>query len=119
MNALLRIWVVVICVLGFGCVRSTSTSHIGRVAANAEQTNQKSIAVFVGGAVNEQGRYILKPPFTVDQAIRQAGGIDNFEEGQNRSIRVIHLDGIKSAVQRKDYKSLVLEDGDTLVVPRH
>ena len=105
------------CVFGFGCVRNSS--HVGTVATNSGEVVQKTIGVYVGGAVNKQGRYDLKPPFTVERAIKQAGGIDRFEEGQNRSVSVIRLDRSKSKIQRKDYDTVVLRDGDTLIIPRH
>jgi hypothetical protein len=69
--------------------------------------------------VNTPGKHKLVRPFTVEHAIQQAGGIDEFEGDWNRKIVVRHKDGQQSSVLRKDYGSFILADGDGVAVPRH
>jgi hypothetical protein len=113
----LRIQPFVMCVIAAGCVRSSS--YVQSVTIKSEEAIQPTIAVYIDGAVNRPGRYVLKRPFTIEQAIIQAGGIDKFEEGQNRSVALIRFDGSKLTVRRKYYKTSVLQNGDALAVPRH
>lgn len=112
----LRIYFVVICGLLCGCARGKI--DVGSPAPS-QLTSDRSISVNVAGAVNEPGWHLLKPPFTVKQAINEAGGIDKFERGQSQSVRVIHLNGTTTIVRLERYDAAVLEDGDRLYVRRH
>src|ERR1041385_4350180 len=112
LRSLLRICLVEIIILVCGCVRGKT--DIGSAPLPPQVTSTGSISVNVSGAVNEPGWHVLKRPFTVEQAIKEAGGIDKFERNQNRSVRVIHPDGSKLVIRRVKYESAILEDGDII-----
>jgi hypothetical protein len=61
----------------------------------------------------------LSPPFTIEHAIHEAGGFNRWEEKLNKHVIVWHEDGSNSRVERKDYPSFQLRDGDLVGVPMH
>jgi protein involved in polysaccharide export with SLBB domain len=85
----------------------------------SEPREKDTITVIVGGSINKPNAYNLSSPFTVEHAVREAGGLNEFEERRNRIVRVYHKDGGAISVARKKYISFVLQDGDTLWIPRH
>jgi protein involved in polysaccharide export with SLBB domain len=101
----------------------TSCAHPPRYVGPVEgalAAQSVVITVNVGGAVNRAGKYDLSWPFTVEHAIQQAGGLDKFEQDQNRKVMVVRQgDGQKISVLRKDYTSFTLADGDGISIPRH
>jgi protein involved in polysaccharide export with SLBB domain len=78
------------------------------------------IVVYVGGAVNTPGMHKLSRPFTIEHAIRQAGGLEVFEQDQNGDVAVRRKGSSQMVrVRRKQYGSFELADGDGVTVPRH
>lgn len=78
-----------------------------------------AITIYVGGAVNTPGKLELSPPFTVEHGIQKAGGLDPFEQDQNRMVVIRRKGSQKISVPRKSYASFTLEEGDGVIVPRH
>jgi len=87
-----------------------------------ESNSQK---IFVVGAVRKEGPIKLVTPLTVLQAIAEAGGLSEF--AHKKSIYVLRTEGTRqlslpfdySAVIRgqKPEQNIVLQSGDTIVVP--
>lgn len=100
-------------VLWFGLF--TACAH--REAERIESAHK--LTVGVGGPVQHGGRVQRSPPFTIEHAILAAGGFTRLEERLNKSVIVWHADGSTTRVQRKDYPSFELRDGDQVGVPRH
>ena len=85
----------------------------------------KSRKIFVTGAVERPGVYPLTTPTTVLQMIATAGGLKEYADSKN--IVVMRTEGAVQASYFFDYKSVVkhkklseniiLQPGDTLVVP--
>src|SRR5437870_2309716 len=91
-------------------------AHHERVSSEA---GSGVIVVYVGGAVNSPGKQQLSRPFTVEHAILQAGGLDEFERDQNRKVVVRRGGSQDISVPRTDYASFILAEGDGVAVPRH
>jgi hypothetical protein len=100
-----------------GCAHPSNRAKSDpRVSTDAQP---RTILVYVGGAVNGPGKLNLGPPFTIEHALQQAGGLDQFEKNGNRKV-IVHLEGHKDVrVPRKDYDSFILRDGESVWVPRH
>ena len=87
-----------------------------------ESNSQK---IFVVGAVRKEGPIKLVTPLTILQAIAEAGGLTDF--AHKKSIYVLRTEGTRqinlpfdySAVIRgqKPEQNVVLQSGDTIVVP--
>jgi hypothetical protein len=107
----------------FSLLLATSCAHPPRSVGpveGASPAQPEVITVYVGGAVNKAGKHDLSWPFTIEHAIQQAGGLDEFEQEQNRRALVVrHRDGQKIFIRRKNYASFILADGDGIGIPRH
>ena len=108
MNRLCQILAMTASLLVCGCASR-------EVRSGAEPS---TIVVYVDGAVNKPGKYQLGEPFTIQHAIKQAGGLDRFEEGQNDRVLVKSHAGETQKVRSRDYTSFRLKDGDIVVIPR-
>jgi protein involved in polysaccharide export with SLBB domain len=84
-----------------------------------QQARVEKLTVGVGGDVDRHGKVRLSPPFTIEHAIQEAGGFNQWEKKFNKNVTVWHEDGSNSHVERKDYPSFQLRDGDVVAVPRH
>ena len=93
----------------------SACAHRHGVPGTVAQAN--FITVYIGGAVNTPGRHIVGLPFSVEQAIQEAGDLDKFEQDWNRRV-VVRRNGQETSVQRKRYSSFRLADGDSIAVPR-
>src|SRR5438046_10342917 len=103
MNILHRISVLATMIFATGCAHPPLHSKIVETPPPAAE--KANITVEISGDVNKPGIYSLGPPFTPEHAIRQAGSIDQWGSEQNRMISVIHSDGRKIVVHRRDYGS--------------
>lgn len=79
----------------------------------------KATPVFVQGAVNNPGPYVIRKGATVQQVINQAGGIS--EKGRTSGIKIQrpYADPKKKPLEIpvKDYKTEIVKPGDTIIVP--
>ena len=79
----------------------------------------RATPVFVQGAVNSPGSFVIRRGATVQQVINMAGGIS--EKGRNTGIKIQrpYADPKKKPleIQVKDYKTELVKAGDTIIVP--
>jgi polysaccharide export outer membrane protein len=78
---------------------------------------QKAEPVYVMGYVANQGPYVVHRNTTVEKAIALAGGIS--ELGSTGRIKITRLvNGKKKEISVKDYKTEMVQPGDTITVGR-
>ena len=83
------------------------------------QQSERGSSVFVQGAVNSPGSFVIRRGATVQQVINMAGGIS--VKGRNTGIKIQrpYADPKKKPleIQVKDYKTELVKAGDTIIVP--